>query len=112
MKNESKSRKHAQRLISRLTAREEVVDEFGNYDTAKDYALMVSIAEEYIKRELAELEDSKFVIADLNTMEFFKKHEGGVAIYDSTYDAFSVCGMYELEDVWVMKLVHNYKEPK
>lgn len=52
----------------------------------------------------------QFVIIDLRTMDFMKNEAGEINYYDTEEEARLVCGMYEFEDAWVMKLVYNHKE--
>lgn len=52
----------------------------------------------------------KYVIIDLRNMDFMKNEEGKINYYDSEEEACKVCGMYEFENVWVMKLIYNYIE--
>jgi len=53
----------------------------------------------------------KYIILDLRTMEYMKNEKGSLRIYDSLDEASIVCGMYELENVWILKLIHNHIEP-
>lgn len=52
----------------------------------------------------------QYVIIDLRNMDFMKNEEGNINYYDTMEDACTVCGIYEFEDAWVMKLVYNHKE--
>jgi hypothetical protein len=52
--------------------------------------------------------ENKYVIIDIRTMDFMKDDDGKIVFYDDENEACRVCGMYEFEDVWVMKLVHHY----
>jgi hypothetical protein len=53
---------------------------------------------------------NKYVIVDLRTMEFMRNEEGEIEFYDTERLALLVCGMYELENVWIMKLIYNHIE--
>ena len=55
---------------------------------------------------------NKYIIIELNTMDYMKDKEGNLKFYDSIEDAYDICGMYEFEDVWICKALHNHKEPK
>lgn len=50
----------------------------------------------------------KYVIIDLRNMDFMKDEDGNINYYDTEEEALDVCGMYEFENAWVMKLVYNY----
>ena len=52
----------------------------------------------------------KYIILDLNTMDYMKDKDGIVKIYSSEQEAREICGMYEFENVWVCKLVYNHIE--
>lgn len=52
----------------------------------------------------------KYVIIDFRNMDFMKNEEGKIKYYSSLEEAASICGMYELEDAWVVKLMYNHKE--
>ena len=52
----------------------------------------------------------KYVIIDLRTMDFMKNSEGKINFYDTEEEAKLVCGMYEFENAWVMKLIYNHIE--
>jgi hypothetical protein len=54
--------------------------------------------------------EGQFVIIDLKTKSFFKDSEFKIKYFDSEIDACETCGMYELNDVWVMKLIYNHIE--
>lgn len=54
--------------------------------------------------------EGKYVIIDLRNMDFMKNKEGEINYYDTEDEACNVCGMYEFEDAWVMKLIYNHKE--
>jgi hypothetical protein len=52
----------------------------------------------------------KYVIIDLRNMDFMKNEEGKISYYDTEDEACLVCGMYEFENAWVMKLIYNHIE--
>ena len=39
-----------------------------------------------------------------------KNEEGKINYYDTEDEALRVCGIYEFENAWVMKLIHNHIE--
>lgn len=43
-------------------------------------------------------------------MDFFKDENGNIIYYNTEEEACNICGIYELENVWVMKLIYNHKE--
>jgi hypothetical protein len=55
-------------------------------------------------------EKHKHVIIDLRNMDYFKDGEGKVKLFDTLDEACTTCGMYELEDSWVMRLMYNHRE--
>jgi hypothetical protein len=52
----------------------------------------------------------QYVIISLIDMDFMKNKEGKINYYDTEEEAFIVCGMYEFENAWVMKLIYNHIE--
>jgi hypothetical protein len=52
----------------------------------------------------------QFVIIDLNNMDIMRDKNDKIVFYDTENDARDVCGMYEFENVWIMKLIHNHVE--
>jgi hypothetical protein len=52
----------------------------------------------------------QYVIIDLRNMDFMKNEEGEINYYNTEDEASLVCGMYELENAWVMKLIYNHIE--
>jgi hypothetical protein len=56
--------------------------------------------------------EGQYVIVDLKTMEFMKDLYGEINYYNTKEEALDVCGIYEFEDVWIMKLIYNYLESK
>ena len=52
----------------------------------------------------------QYVIIDLINMDFMKNEKGKINYYDTEEDACLACGMYEFENAWVMKLIHNHIE--
>jgi hypothetical protein len=53
----------------------------------------------------------KYVIIDLRNMDFMKNDKNEINYYDTEEEASIVCGMYELENVWICKLIFNHIEP-
>jgi ribosomal protein S9 len=41
---------------------------------------------------------------------FMKNEKGEINYYDTEDEACMVCGMYEFENAWVMKLIYNHIE--
>lgn len=54
--------------------------------------------------------EGQYVIIDLRNMNFMKGGDGIIKYYDTEEQARNVCGMYELENAWIMKLIYNHKE--
>ena len=54
--------------------------------------------------------EGKYVIIDLRNMDFMKNEEGKINYYDTEDEAYIVCGMYEFENAWVMKLIYHHIE--
>ena len=54
--------------------------------------------------------EGKYVIIDLRTMDYMKDEDGNIKYYDTEEEAGLVCGIQELENAWVMKLVYNHIE--
>lgn len=52
----------------------------------------------------------KYIIIDLNSMEAMKDQSGNIKFYNTKQEAGIVCGMYEFENVWIVKLIHNHIE--
>jgi len=52
----------------------------------------------------------QYVIIDLRNMDFMKDKDGIIKYYDTEEEAGIVCGVYELENAWVMKLIFNHIE--
>ena len=50
----------------------------------------------------------QYIIVDLKTMEYFKTVEGDMMFFDTDEDALLHCGIYELPNAWVMKLIYNH----
>ena len=64
---------------------------------------------EYIKRKTNGMEN-KYVIIDLRNMDYMKDENGKINYYETEEEACLVCGMYEFENAWVMKLIFNHIE--
>lgn len=54
--------------------------------------------------------EGKYVIIDLRNMDFMKDEKDSIIYYDTEDEACIVCGMYEFENAWVMKLIYNHIE--
>jgi len=52
----------------------------------------------------------QYVIIDLRDMDFMKDKDGKINYYTTEEEARETCGMYEFENVWVMKLIYNHIE--
>lgn len=53
---------------------------------------------------------NKYAIIDFTTMESMKDLQGNIKYYDTEEDARLDCGMYELDNSWIVKLVHQHIE--
>lgn len=53
---------------------------------------------------------NQYVIIDLRNMDFMKNEDGNIIYYNTEEEACDVCGMYEFENMWVMKLIYNHIE--
>jgi hypothetical protein len=54
--------------------------------------------------------EGKYVIIDLRTMDFMKDKDGIIKYYDTEEEAGIVCGVYEHENAWILKLIYNHIE--
>jgi len=52
----------------------------------------------------------QYVIIDLRNMDFMKDENGKINYYNTEEEACNVCGIYEFENAWVMKLIYNHIE--
>ena len=43
-------------------------------------------------------------------MDFMKDEKDSIIYYDTEAEALMVCGFYEFENAWVMKLIYNHIE--
>lgn len=50
------------------------------------------------------------IVKDLNFSDFMKDENGKIKIYNSYDEAGLTCGMYEFEDVLILKIESNYVE--
>ena len=50
------------------------------------------------------------IIKDLDFSDYMKDEKGKIEIYDTLNEAAEVCGMYEFEDVLILKIEHNHIE--
>ena len=69
----------------------------------------VALTDEYMKRKTNGMEN-KYVIIDLRNMDYMKDENGKINYYETEEEACLVCGMYEFENAWVMKLIFNHIE--
>lgn len=56
------------------------------------------------------MKKDQYVIVDLKKNEVMKDINGEIKYYDSEERAKLICGLYEFENVWVVKLVYNHIE--
>jgi len=54
--------------------------------------------------------EGQYVIIDLRDMGFMKNDKGQINYYDTEQEACEICGIYEFENAWVMKLIYNHIE--
>ena len=54
--------------------------------------------------------ENKYVIIDLRNMNYMKGKNGKIKYYETEEEACLVCGMYEFENAWVVKLIYNHIE--
>jgi len=54
--------------------------------------------------------EGKYVIIDLRNMDFMKDKDGNIMYYNLEEEACHVCGINELENAWVLKLIYNHIE--
>lgn len=52
----------------------------------------------------------QYVIIDLRNMDFMKDENGKIIYYNTEEEACIVCGFYEFENAWVLKLIYNHIE--
>jgi hypothetical protein len=52
----------------------------------------------------------QYVIIDLRDMNFMKDKDGKINYYNTEEEECDVCGIYEFENAWVMKLIYNHIE--
>lgn len=50
------------------------------------------------------------IVKDLNFSDFMKDENSKINVYDTLEDACVTCGMYELDNVLVMKIEYNHIE--
>ena len=56
------------------------------------------------------MKKDQYVIFDLKKRDFMKDVNGEIEYYDSEEEAKLICGLYEFENVWVLKLIYNHIE--
>jgi hypothetical protein len=52
----------------------------------------------------------KFVIINFATMDYFKDSGGDIKYFNDEVEAVLICGMYELHDACVVKIIYQHKE--
>jgi hypothetical protein len=57
-----------------------------------------------------EVVDKYIIVKDLNFSDYMKDESGNILLYDTYEQACIECGMYEFEDVLILKIVKNYIE--
>ncbi len=50
------------------------------------------------------------IIKDLQFSDYMKDEHGKICVYNNIDEAEIECGMYEFEDVLIVKILENYKE--
>jgi len=50
------------------------------------------------------------IVKDLSFTDFMKDKDGKITLYNEYQEAQEVCGMYEFEDVLILKVKYNYIE--
>ena len=76
----------------------------GSFATQEAAFIVLSdLRQEFSKKD-------KYIIINLENLEVFKNIDGSIKYFDSEIDAGITCGMYELENVWISKLVYNHIE--
>ena len=48
------------------------------------------------------------IIKDLNFNNYMKDEYGKIRIYDTLEDASNICGIYEFDDVLIVKIEYNH----
>jgi len=51
-----------------------------------------------------------YVIINLTNMDYFKDSSGDIKYFNDEVEAVLICGMYELHDASVVKIVYQHKE--
>jgi hypothetical protein len=51
--------------------------------------------------------EGKFIIMNLETMEYFKTVDGKLKYFDTIEDANDHCWIYELSNAWILELKLN-----
>jgi hypothetical protein len=52
----------------------------------------------------------KYVIINLATMDYFKDSGGDIKYFNDEVEAVLICGMYELHNASVVKIIYQHKE--
>ena len=53
-----------------------------------------------------------YVIMNLESVELMLDLDGSIEFYETEEEARNVCGIYELDNVWILKMVYNHREPE
>jgi hypothetical protein len=53
---------------------------------------------------------NKYIIIDFDSMIVFRNGVGVIKYFDTEQEAIDYCGIYELNDVFILKLIHHYIE--
>ena len=53
-------------------------------------------------------EGKYIIVKDLLFSDYFKTEEGNISVFDTYIEALDVCGIYELENVLILKVCKNY----
>ena len=54
--------------------------------------------------------EEKYFIINTSNFDYFKDEQGNITYWDTEDEARLICGIYELENVWVAKFVYNHIE--
>ena len=54
--------------------------------------------------------ENKYVIIDFRNMDYMKDAKGKIKCYETKEEACLVCGMYEFQNVSVVRLEYNHIE--
>jgi hypothetical protein len=60
--------------------------------------------------ENSKVVDKYVIVKDLNFSDYMKDENGNIQVYDTLERAGLTCGMYEFEDVLILKIEYNHIE--